>query len=182
MQLKIEINWRKNKYHNSTDVPSIRIIPSSSDVILLHGILFLTFKFWIRFLKGDIFSQWTWGYELGTYRSNKIVSHHLEASHVRFRVVAQPVCRCIATNPTCPRRETLRLSWMLPQGIDKVNSRSESQLSWQNPFSQVATGMFHICSARCWVMKRICSVLSLPSVHCLTVWRLTTYIWFVPHR
>jgi len=128
--------------------------------------LFRTFKFWIRFLKGDPFSQWIWGYVLGTYRSNKIVTCHLEASHVRFRVVAQPVCRYIATTPTCPRLETLRLSWMLPRGIDKVKWRSESQLVWQNPCSQAATRILHKCSARCSVMKRICSALSVPSANC----------------
>jgi len=129
--------------------------------------MFRTFKFGIGFLKREKFSRWTWGYELGTYRSNKIATHHLKASHVKFRVVAQPVCRCITTTPTCPRRETFRLSWMLPQGIGKVNSRSESQLSWQNPCSQVATRMLHICSTSCSVMKRICSAFPVPSAYFL---------------
>jgi hypothetical protein len=93
----------------SRAVPSIRI-SHLPQMFLYVAVSVSNINVGIRFLKGGPVSQWTSGYELGTDRSNKIVSHHLEASHVRFRVVAQPVCRYIATTPTCPRQETLRLS------------------------------------------------------------------------
>jgi hypothetical protein len=115
---------------------------------LLQMLLYVTvsvsdIKFGIRFLEGDPVSQWTSGYELGTDRSNKIVTHHLEASHVRFRVVAQPVCRCIATTPTCPRQETSpqlnatsgyrqgQLEVRIPIELAKPNAVKSQHMFWQ---------------------------------------------------